>query len=70
MGIVRALFATSPGLGHVFPTISLAHALRAAGHADIRTTTIYAAVNPGRLEHAIAERGRQNRGAHRAAASA
>ncbi|MGH2798299.1 MAG: tyrosine-type recombinase/integrase, partial [Thermoleophilaceae bacterium] len=39
-----------------------------AGHADIRTTTIYTAVNPGRLEHAIAERGRQNRGARRAAA--
>jgi site-specific recombinase XerD len=41
-----------------------------AGHADIRTTTIYTAVNPGRLEHAIAERGRQNRGARRAAAGA
>jgi hypothetical protein len=33
-----------------------------AGHADIRTTTIYTAVNPSRLEHAIAERGRRNRG--------
>jgi integrase/recombinase XerD len=41
-----------------------------AGHADIRTTTIYTAVNPSRLEHAIAERGRQNRGARRAAAGA
>jgi integrase/recombinase XerD len=41
-----------------------------AGHADIRTTTIYTAVNPSRLEHAIAERGRQNRGARRAAADA
>jgi integrase/recombinase XerD len=41
-----------------------------AGHADIRTTTIYTAVNTGRLEHAIAERGRQTRGARRAAASA
>jgi integrase/recombinase XerD len=39
-----------------------------AGHADIRTTTIYTAVNPGRLEHAIAERGRHNPGARRAAA--
>jgi site-specific recombinase XerD len=36
-----------------------------AGHADIRTTTIYTAVNPRRLEHAIAERGRRNRGARR-----
>jgi integrase/recombinase XerD len=27
-----------------------------AGYADIRTTTIYTAVNPDRLEHAIAER--------------
>src|SRR4029078_13482406 len=36
MGIVRALFATSPGLGHVFPTIPLAHALRAAGHEVLR----------------------------------
>ena len=41
-----------------------------AGHTDIRTTTIYTAVNPSRLEHAIAERGRQNRGARRAAAGA
>ena len=41
-----------------------------AGHADIRTTTIYTAVNPSRLEHAITERGRQNRGARRAAAGA
>jgi site-specific recombinase XerD len=38
-----------------------------AGHADIRTTTIYTAVNPGRLEHAIAERERHNRGVRRAA---
>src|SRR3954454_18359466 len=38
MGIVRALFATSPGLGHVFPTISLAHALRAAGHEVLMAT--------------------------------
>jgi site-specific recombinase XerD len=41
-----------------------------AGHADIRTTTIYTAVNPGRLEHAIAERGRQNRSVRHAAAGA
>jgi integrase/recombinase XerD len=41
-----------------------------AGHADIRTTTIYTAVNPGRLEHAIAERARRAHGARRAAASA
>jgi site-specific recombinase XerD len=39
-----------------------------AGHADIRTTTIYTAVNPGRLEHAVAERAHQRRGARRAAA--
>src|ERR671930_52906 len=38
MGIVRELFATSPGLGHVFPTISLAHALRAAGHEVLVAT--------------------------------
>lgn len=41
-----------------------------AGHADIRTTTVYTAVNPGRLEHAIAERERRSRGARRAAAAA
>jgi hypothetical protein len=41
-----------------------------AGHADIRTTTIDTAVYPGRLEHTIAERGRQNRGARRTTASA
>jgi UDP:flavonoid glycosyltransferase YjiC (YdhE family) len=29
---MRVLFVTSPGIGHLFPTISLAHALRAAGH--------------------------------------
>jgi site-specific recombinase XerD len=39
-----------------------------AGHADIRTTTIYTAVNPGRLEHAVAERAQRRRGARRAAA--
>jgi integrase/recombinase XerD len=41
-----------------------------AGHADIRTTTVYTAVNPSRLERAIAERGRRNLGARRAAAGA
>lgn len=40
-----------------------------AGHADIRTTTIYTAVNPSRLEHAVAERAQQARGARRAAAA-
>jgi site-specific recombinase XerD len=39
-----------------------------AGHADIRTTTIYTAVSDARLEHAIAARTRQRRGAARAAA--
>jgi site-specific recombinase XerD len=39
-----------------------------AGHADIRTTTIYTAVSEARLEQAIAERTRQRRGVHRAAA--
>jgi len=29
---MRILFTTSPGLGHILPTISLAHAARAAGH--------------------------------------
>jgi site-specific recombinase XerD len=38
-----------------------------AGHADIRTTTIYTDVNPARLEQAIAERSRQRHGARRAA---
>jgi site-specific recombinase XerD len=33
-----------------------------AGHADIRTTTIYTAVSDARLEHAIAERTRQRNG--------
>jgi integrase/recombinase XerD len=39
-----------------------------AGHADIRTTTIYTDVNPARLEQAIAERNRQRQGVRRAAA--
>src|SRR3954447_1882141 len=33
-----------------------------AGHADIRTTTIYTAVNTARLEQAIAQRSRQHPG--------
>ncbi len=36
-----------------------------AGHADIRTTTIYTAVNDDRLESAIAERTRQRQGIRR-----
>jgi hypothetical protein len=39
-----------------------------AGHAEIRTTTIHADVNPARPEHALAERSRQRQGARRAAA--
>ena len=38
-----------------------------AGHADIRTTTVYTAVDPARLEQAVAERQRQRRGVQRAA---
>lgn len=38
-----------------------------AGHADIRTTTIYTDVNPARLEQAIVERSRRRHGARRAA---
>jgi integrase/recombinase XerD len=38
-----------------------------AGHADIRTTTIYTDVNPARHEQAIAERSGQRQGARRAA---
>ena len=43
---------------------------RAHRHADMRTTAIYTTVNPSRLEHDIAERGRQNCDARRAAAGA
>ena len=39
-----------------------------AGHADIRTTTVYTAVNDERLEDAIAERSRQRHGVRRAVA--
>jgi integrase/recombinase XerD len=38
-----------------------------AGHADIRTTSIYTAVNCDRLEHAVAERAQQARGPGRTA---
>ena len=38
-----------------------------AGHADIRTTTIYTAVSTTRLEHAITERSRRRQGIRRAA---
>ena len=37
-----------------------------AGHADIRTTTVYTAVSAARLEQAVAERHRQRRAAARA----
>ncbi len=39
-----------------------------AGHADIRTTTIYTDVSPDRLEQAIADSSRRRRGARRLAA--
>lgn len=39
-----------------------------AGHADIRTTTIYTAVNDARLEQDIAARSRQRHGVGRAGA--
>jgi integrase/recombinase XerD len=39
-----------------------------AGHADIRTTTIYTDVSPDRLERAIADSSRGRRGARRLAA--
>lgn len=38
VGPVRVLFAVSPGIGHLFPTIPLAWALRAAGH-DVLVAT-------------------------------
>jgi site-specific recombinase XerD len=38
-----------------------------AGHADIRTTTIYTAIDEHRLEQAIIERARQRKGSRRAA---
>ncbi len=36
-----------------------------AGHADIRTTTIYTAVHDDRLEDAITHAARQRRGLHK-----
>jgi site-specific recombinase XerD len=38
-----------------------------AGHADIRTTTVYTAVSATRLEQAVDQRAQQRRGARRAA---
>jgi site-specific recombinase XerD len=38
-----------------------------AGHADIRTTTVYTAVSSARLVDAVDERQRQRRGVSRAA---
>ncbi|GGV58546.1 nucleotide disphospho-sugar-binding domain-containing protein [Streptomyces massasporeus] len=35
---MRVLFTTSPGLGHMFPVVSLAWALRAAGHEVLVAT--------------------------------
>ncbi|HWE89853.1 MAG TPA: nucleotide disphospho-sugar-binding domain-containing protein [Pseudonocardiaceae bacterium] len=36
--IVRILFVASPGIGHIFPTVSTAWALRAAGHDVLLAT--------------------------------
>jgi UDP:flavonoid glycosyltransferase YjiC (YdhE family) len=36
---MRVLVTTSPGLGHIFPTISLAWAFRAAGHEVLMATS-------------------------------
>ena len=50
---MRVLITTSPGLGHIFPTVGLAWALRAAGHDVLLATAgrapgdIAAAVNAG-----------------------
>jgi site-specific recombinase XerD len=60
-------------LGHTFCThlagtgADIATICELAGHADIRTTTVYTAVNPSRLEQAIVQRAPRNRGARRAA---
>src|SRR5437879_1013967 len=40
---MRVLFTTSPGIGHVFPTVPLAYAFRAAGHQVLLATTGHAA---------------------------
>jgi UDP:flavonoid glycosyltransferase YjiC (YdhE family) len=39
--VMRILITTSPGLGHVLPTISFAHAARAAGHDVLYATGGY-----------------------------
>ncbi|BCB83628.1 hypothetical protein Psuf_009410 [Phytohabitans suffuscus] len=47
---MRVLFAVSPGIGHLFPTIPLAWALRAAGHEVLVATaaeSVEAAVRAG-----------------------
>ncbi|WP_329110389.1 DUF1205 domain-containing protein [Micromonospora sp. NBC_01699] len=47
---MRVLFTVSPGLGHLFPTISLAWALRAAGHEVLVATAadgVAAAIRAG-----------------------
>jgi UDP:flavonoid glycosyltransferase YjiC (YdhE family) len=47
---VRVLFAVSPGIGHLFPTVPLAWALRAAGHEVLVATAaegVEAAVRAG-----------------------
>jgi hypothetical protein len=47
---VRVLFAVSPGIGHLFPTIPLAWALRGAGHEVLVATaaeSVEAAVRAG-----------------------
>jgi hypothetical protein len=47
---VRVLFAVSPGIGHLFPTVPLAWALRAAGHEVLVATAaegVAAAVQAG-----------------------
>ncbi|GAA0647513.1 salmochelin biosynthesis C-glycosyltransferase IroB [Kutzneria viridogrisea] len=36
---MRALFVVTPGIGHLFPTVPLAWALRAAGHEVLYVTT-------------------------------
>jgi UDP:flavonoid glycosyltransferase YjiC (YdhE family) len=40
---VRVLLTTSPGVGHLFPTVPLAQALRAAGHEVLLATSGHAA---------------------------
>ena len=55
-------------IGHMFPYESGCCVGELPGHADIRTTTVYIAVNTARLEEAVAERQRQRHGVHRALA--